>query len=218
MTEYLSAPAAVSPASANYETKKAAHSAFDNIQGQIFGIIMTSFGISILHAAGLITGQAAGLAFVISYATGIHFGILFFVINLPFYVLAITRIGWRFTVRSLIAVTCISILSGFFPSVVGYSVLQPHVAAVLAGFCTGIGVIGLFRHGSSGGGVGILAHYLQETTGLRAGWIQATVDVGVFGAAVFVLDSKAFLASVLGAMVLNAFVAFNHRTDWYVAR
>ncbi|WP_431855492.1 YitT family protein [Azospirillum sp.] len=184
----------------------------------MFGIIMTSFGISMLRAAGLITGQAAGLAFVISYATGLNFGLVFFLVNLPFYGLAITRIGWRFTVRSLVAVTSISVLSNLFPGVVGYSVLQPHVAAVLAGFCIGIGVIGLFRHGSSGGGVGILAYYIQEKTGFRAGWLQAAFDVVIFSMAAFVIDSNAVLASILGAAVLNAFVAFNHRTDWYVAR
>ncbi|HYH36896.1 MAG TPA: YitT family protein [Azospirillum sp.] len=197
---------------------RAAHSAFDNAQGQLFGIIMTSFGISMLRAAGLITGQAAGLAFVISYATGFNFGLVFFLVNLPFYGLAITRIGWRFTVRSLVAVTSISVLSNLFPTVIGYSALQPHVAAVLAGFCIGIGVIGLFRHGSSGGGVGILAYYIQEKTGFRAGWLQAAFDVVIFSMAAFVIDGNAVLASILGAAVLNAFVAFNHRTDWYVAR
>lgn len=196
----------------------ASHSAFDNAQGQLFGIIMTAFGISMLRAAGLITGQAAGLAFVISYATGFNFGLVFFVVNLPFYALAITRIGWRFTVRSLVAVTGISVLSTLFPGVIGYSVLQPHVAAVLAGFCIGIGVIGLFRHGASGGGVGILAYYIQEKTGFRAGWLQAMFDVVIFALAAFVIDAHAVLASLLGAAVLNAFVAFNHRTDWYVAR
>lgn len=204
--------------SATNGTRKAAHSAFDNAQGQLFGIIMTSFGISMLHAAGLITGQAAGLAFVISYATGMNFGLVFFLVNLPFYALAIARIGWRFTVRSLVAVTGISLLSSFLPTVLSYSVIEPHVAAVLAGFCIGIGVIGLFRHGASGGGVGILAYYIQEKTGFRAGWLQAMFDLVIFSFALFVIDEGALLASVLGAAVLNAFVAFNHRADWYVAR
>ena len=179
---------------------------------------MTAFGISILHAAGLITGQAAGLSFVIAYATGLDFGPVFFVVNLPFYALALARIGWRFTARSLLAVTGISVLTTLAPQAVHYDVLHPYAAAVLAGFCIGIGVIGLFRHGSSGGGVGILAYYIQEKTGFRAGWLQAMFDVVIFSMAAFVIDGKAVLASILGAAVLNAFIAINHRTDWYVAR
>ncbi len=209
---------AVNTAAATNEAKRASHSAFDNAQGQLFGIIMTAFGISILHAAGLITGQAAGLSFVIAYATGLDFGPVFFVVNLPFYALALARIGWRFTAKSLLAVTSISVLTTLAPQAIRYDVLHPYVAAVLAGFCIGIGVIGLFRHGSSGGGVGILAFYIQEKTGFRAGWLQAMFDVVIFSMAVFVIDGKAVLASMLGAAVLNAFVAFNHRTDWYVAR
>lgn len=218
MAAEFSETISASPEKATFGIQKPAHSAFDNAQGQLFGIIMTSFGISILQAAGLITGQAAGLAFVISYATGVKFGVLFFLINLPFYLLAIARIGWKFTARSLIAVTGVSVLSSLFPSVIGYRLLEPHVAAVLAGFCIGIGVIGLFRHGSSGGGVGILAYYVQEKTGFRAGWLQALFDLVIFSAAAFVLDLQALIASMIGAAVLNAFVAFNHRADWYVAR
>ncbi|MBP2300986.1 uncharacterized membrane-anchored protein YitT (DUF2179 family) [Azospirillum picis] len=179
---------------------------------------MTSFGIAILHAAGLVTGQAAGLAFVLSYATGADFGILFFLVNLPFYFLALARIGVRFTIKSLIAVSGISVLASLLPQMMSFNAINPFVAAVLAGFCVGIGVIALFRHGSSGGGVGILAFYIQQKTGFRAGWLQALVDLAVFSAAAFVLDSQALAASALGAAVLNAFVAFNHRADWYVAR
>lgn len=218
MTKASAVSVSVNSQGATKMTGTASHSAFDNAQGQLFGIIMTAFGISLLHAAGLITGQAAGLSFVISYATGADFGLVFFLVNLPFYALAVARIGWRFAARSLVAVTAISLLTGAFPRVVSFSTLEPHVAAVLAGFCIGIGVIGLFRHGSSGGGVGILAYYIQEKTGFRAGWIQAMFDVVIFALAVFVIDGKAVLASMLGAAVLNAFVSFNHRADWYVAR
>ncbi|WP_199902154.1 YitT family protein, partial [Azospirillum sp. B506] len=128
-----------SSASVTYERPRAAHSVFDNLQGQLFGIVMTSFGIAILHAAGLVTGQAAGLAFVISYATGVDFGTLFFLVNLPFYFLALARIGVGFTIKSLIAVTGIAVLSGLFPSLMSFSAINPFVAAVLAGFCVEIG-------------------------------------------------------------------------------
>ena len=34
------------------------HTRLDNVQGLAFGIVMTAFGLSMLQAAGLITGQA----------------------------------------------------------------------------------------------------------------------------------------------------------------
>ncbi len=46
----------------------------DDAQGITFGAIMASFGIVILTHLGFVTGQTAGLAVLISYATGWSFG------------------------------------------------------------------------------------------------------------------------------------------------
>src|SRR3989475_4336324 len=50
--------------------------------------------------AGLLTGSTAGLAFVLHYATGWPFGLVFFAINIPFYWFAWTRVGRTFTVKT----------------------------------------------------------------------------------------------------------------------
>lgn len=196
----------------------AAHSRFDNIQGLAFGVVMISFGISLLHAMGLITGQAAGVAFLISYATDADFSLVFLLVNIPFYVLAVLRLDRGFTLRSIVCVTAISGLAGLAPRLFAYDHVEPYSGAVVAGFCIGIGLIGLFRHGASGGGVGILAYYVQEKTGFRAGWLQLSLDAVIFSTAFLVLDGWAVLHSLVGALALNLLVAFNHRRDWYVAR
>ena len=50
---------------------------------------------------GLLTGGTAGVAFLIHYATGWNFGLVFFAINLPFYGLAWKRMGKRFTLQDV---------------------------------------------------------------------------------------------------------------------
>lgn len=194
------------------------HNLIDNIQGQIFGIIIISFGMSILHSLGLITGQTAGLAFLITYATGISFGIVFFLINIPFYLLAAMRLGFAFTINTLMAVTLISIFTGLLPSFISYNYFNPLVGSVLAGLCIGIGLLGLFRHKSSCGGIGILAIYIQEKTGLKAGWFQLAFDLVLFSSSLFFLKPQLVLYSLIGAAVLNFLVAWNHRKEWYVAK
>ncbi|MDD3443958.1 MAG: YitT family protein [Zavarzinia sp.] len=198
--------------------RAAAHSRFDNIQGLAFGVIMISFGISLLHAMGLITGQAAGIAFLISYATGADFALVFLLVNVPFYILAVMRLDRGFTLRSLVCVTAISGLAGLAPRLFRYEHVEPFSGAIVAGLCIGIGLIGLFRHGASGGGVGILAYYIQEKTGFRAGWLQLALDAVIFAVAFLLLDWFAVVTSMVGALALNLLVAFNHRRDWYVAR
>lgn len=194
------------------------HNLIDNIQGQIFGIIIISFGMSILHSLGLITGQTAGLAFLITYATGTSFGIVFFLINIPFYLLAAMRLGFAFTINTLMAVTLISIFTGLLPSFISYNYFNPLIGSVLAGLCIGIGLLGLFRHKSSCGGIGILAIYIQEKTGLKAGWFQLAFDLVLFSSSLFFLKPQLVLYSLIGAAVLNFLVAWNHRKEWYVAK
>lgn len=194
------------------------HNLIDNIQGQIFGIIIISFGMSILHSLGLITGQTAGLAFLITYATGTSFGIVFFLINIPFYLLAAMRLGFAFTINTLMAVTLISFFTGLLPSFISYNYFNPLVGSVLAGLCIGIGLLGLFRHKSSCGGIGILAIYIQEKTGLKAGWFQLAFDLVLFSSSLFFLKPQLVLYSLTGAAVLNFLVAWNHRKEWYVAK
>jgi len=119
------------------------HNWIDNLQGQLFGVVMIAFGMSMLHSLGLIIGQVAGVAFLVSYATGVSFGTAFALINLPFYLLAALRMGAAFTWRTLAAVTAVSVLTNIAGNYISYSHLDPLVGAVLAGLCVGIGLIGL---------------------------------------------------------------------------
>ena len=57
------------------------------------GVLLISVGVAFFTSAGLLTGGTAGLAFLLHYGTGISFGKLFFVINLPFYWLALRTVG-----------------------------------------------------------------------------------------------------------------------------
>ncbi|MBE2277668.1 MAG: YitT family protein [Rhodobacteraceae bacterium] len=198
-------------------TDPARHTAFEDLQGLIFGTLMCALGLQFLTFAGFITGQTAGLALVISYATGWGFGPVFFVVNLPFYWLGLRRIGLGFTVKSLIAVTLLSVMVQALPMLMGFSTLNPLLAGVLFGFVTGAGLLALFRHGSSLGGIGIVALMVQDRTGFRAGWLQMGFDAVLFAAALIWLPWERVLWSVPGVVILNLVLAINHRRDRYIA-
>lgn len=198
-------------------TDPARHSAPEDAQGLIFGTLMCALGLQFLGHAGLITGQTAGLALVISYATGWGFGPVFFVVNLPFYWLGYRRIGLRFTVKSLIAVSLLSVMAQVMPQYLSFAVLHPLLAGVLFGFTTGAGLLALFRHGASLGGIGIVALMVQDRTGFRAGWLQMGFDAVLFALAFLWIPAERVLWSLPGVVILNLVLAINHRRDRYVA-
>jgi uncharacterized membrane-anchored protein YitT (DUF2179 family) len=193
------------------------HSLIEDAQGIAYGATMAAFGIVILTHLGLITGQTAGLAVLISYATGYGFGPVFFAVNLPFYVVGYLRMGWLFTLKTFFAVALLSALSLWLPGQVSFATLNHWVGAVLFGFLSGSALLALFRHGASLGGVGIVALMLQDRLGWRAGWVQLGFDAVLFAAAFAVIEARLVLISASGALVVNLVIAINHRRDRYVA-
>lgn len=192
------------------------HSLIEDAQGLVFGATMASFGILILTHLGFVTGQTAGAAVLISYATGWGFGPVFFVINLPFYWLGYKRMGLRFTIKTFIAVGLLSVLTVLMPGWISFAHLAPGMGAVLFGFISGAALMALFRHGASLGGIGIVALYLQDKTGFRAGYTQLIFDVFLFAIALTLRAPVTVAWSFLGALVLNLVIAINHRKDRYI--
>lgn len=193
------------------------HTRMEDAQGLIFGTAMCAFGIIILTSAGLVTGQTAGAAVLIAFVTGWEFGIVFFAINIPFYWLAWRSIGAEFTCKTFIAVALISGISLLISDFVAVSVIHPAAAAVLFGMVSGAGLLAIFRHKASLGGVGIVAFGLQDRLGWRAGWVQLGFDLVLFGLALLVLEPSLVAWSLLGAVMLNAIIGINHRRDHYIA-
>ncbi|MDO9192614.1 MAG: YitT family protein, partial [Undibacterium sp.] len=181
------------------------------------GTLFVSLGVAMFNQAGLLTGGTAGLSFLIHYSTGLSFGLVFFVINLPFYWLAWRRMGWRFTLKTFCSVALVSLMSSLHPKLLQLSALTPFYVAVIGGLLMGVGFIVLFRHQASLGGINILVLYLQDKYGFRAGKLQMGMDVLIVMMSLFVVSPMALLASIFGAVMLNLAIALNHRPGRYMA-
>ena len=191
------------------------HRLYEDALAILLGTLMVSIGIALFAEATIMTGGAAGLALLLQYATGLDFGLLFFAVNLPFYWLAFRRMGLAFTLRTFVAVGLVSLLVQATPLWLDIGTVQPVYAALAGGSAMGLGLLAMARHRTAIGGVNILALYLQERRGWRAGWVQLGIDAAIFAGAVFVLPLDRLAISLLGTLVLNAVLGMNHKPGRY---
>jgi uncharacterized membrane-anchored protein YitT (DUF2179 family) len=191
------------------------HSFHEDVLAMLLGTLFVAFGVVIYSKAVLLIGGMAGMALLVQYLTGTNFWVAFSLINLPFYFLALKRMGWRFTVRTFLAVSLVSLLSRLTELWVGFSRLDPAFAAIIGGGLCGTGMLMLFRHHTGLGGTNILAIFLQEAWSIRAGYFQLAIDLAILGAALFVLTPDNLLLSILGATVVNVIIGMNHKPGRY---
>jgi len=192
-----------------------AHRPYEDVLALLLGTMVVSLGVTLYSESILVTGSTAGAALLIEHATGLSFGVIFFVINLPFYWLALKRMGKAFTIKTFIAVGLVSAFSKLTPMLVVFDTLNPIYAAIAGGALMGIGLLMLFRHRAGLGGVNILALYLQENFNIRAGYFQLAVDMVILVCAFLTLPFDKVLLSILGAVILNLIIALNHRPGRY---
>lgn len=193
------------------------HLLHEDVLAILLGTLMVSIGIVLFAKATIMTGGAAGLALLLQYATGLDFGLLFSAVNLPFYWLAFRRMGLGFTLRTFVAVGLVSLLVWATPNWLDIATVTPFYAALAGGAAMGLGLLALARHRTAIGGVNILALYLQERHGWRAGWTQLAVDAAIFLAALLVLPPDKLAISLVGTLVLNAVLGMNHKPGRYRA-
>ncbi len=192
------------------------HRHHEDLMALLLGTLFVALGVTLYGQALLLTGSTAGMAFLLQYASGWPFGVGFFLINLPFYWLAIRRLGWSFTLRTFAAIVLVSLFSELTGRWIQIEAVAPLYAALMGGGLIGIGMLVLFRHRASLGGVNILVLYLQDRYGWRAGYLQLGIDGAIMLLALVWLPADRVGLSVLGAVALNMIIALNHKPGRYL--
>lgn len=192
------------------------HTLLEDVQAIFTAACFVSLGLRFISHAGLLTGGTSGVALLLARVTPLTFGQLFVLLNVPFFWLGIRQMGWRFTVKTFASILLVSAGADWLQLVIRLEWIHPLYAAVLGGFLMGIGLLILFRHQACLGGLNILAIWLQERKGVRAGVFQMVVDSLVVLASLFVVSPAVIALSVVGAVALNVVLAVNHRPGRYL--
>lgn len=192
------------------------HSRSEDVAAVLIGALLASFGLYLLESAGAVTGGTPGLGLLVAEVTSLPFALAYVAVNVPFVVLAVVRRGWRFTFRSATAVALLAGFSSLHPLALAVEDVAPLYAALLGNLLAGVGLIVLFRHGSSLGGFAVVALECQDRLGWRAGYVQLGCDALVLLLSAAVIPWPILLLSAAGAVVLNLVLAVNHRPGRYL--
>lgn len=205
------------PIGDSLESIRVPHTLVEDVLGYVTSVVITSLGLYLIKSVGAVTGGTAGLSLLVSYWTGMPFELLFVLVNLPFFALSLSKKGLGFTVRSIICVVATSALTRVHHTLLDIKDLDTVYGVLAGNLLVGLGLLVIFRHGASLGGFNVLALIMQERLNLRAGYVQMTLDVGVILLALLAVSPLTVLLSAAGAIVLNIFLAFNHRPGRYLA-
>lgn len=192
------------------------HTLFEDAQAIVTACAFFSLGLALLGNAGLLMGGTPGIALLVSRVTGFPFGPVYVLVNLPFFFLGVRVLGWRFTLKTFAAIGLLAFATDRLPVLLQLGRVDPVYAALMGGALAGVGLLMLFRHEASLGGLNILAIYLQKRFGVRAGVFQLTVDACIVVASFFVVSLTTLALSVAGAVALNLVLAVNHRPGRYM--
>jgi uncharacterized membrane-anchored protein YitT (DUF2179 family) len=201
-------------------TKPAAtvpHSLLEDGLALTMGTLVISFGLLLLKQAHAVTGGISGIAFLVHYATDLRFGVALFLLNLPFYYFGWKRMGKIFVLKTFCSVGLLSLFVEINSAFITIQHVDPVYAATLGNIFIGLGFVILFRHGASLGGVNILALYLQDRYGIRAGKFQMGVDTCIVIASLSIVPLPTLLISIAGAFLINLIISMNHRPNRYLA-
>ena len=135
--------------------------------GNVFKILIGSFIFAVgiqwfYHPAALVSGGVTGIAMIINYMTGAPVGIMLLILNIPLFVVALRRYGWRFLAGSLLGTLCSSVAIDLLSIVNVNITTEPLLAAVYGGILDGLGLGIVYSAGATTGGTDVVAKLIRE--------------------------------------------------------
>ncbi|MFG6495289.1 YitT family protein [Fictibacillus sp. UD] len=178
------------------------HIKFQKIILILSGLFLTAIGIKLLTLHALTFGGTAGIATLGSFMTSWSWGILFLIVNLPFFILSIKKLGWTFSLSTFLCILLISAISDMMDYLT-LPLISPIAASLIAGTLIGIGVSFVLNSGASLGGIHILALYLEQKSDINRGVSLFVTDFIIVSSAVVMFGFKNALISIIAIAIAS---------------
>ena len=179
----------------------------------ILGAFLYAVGVNLFVVpSGLYNGGLMGICQVIRTLLADLFhldfgsfdiaGIIYYIMNIPIFIVAFKQIGRKFFVKTLISVTASTLFMSFIP--VGAVVDDVMASAMVGGIVSGAGVGIMLRMGASGGGMDVIGVLLTKwKRDFSVGKVTLFVNMALYGTCLFLFDVDVVLYSVIYAAVYS---------------
>jgi uncharacterized membrane-anchored protein YitT (DUF2179 family) len=178
----------------------------------LLGLFITALGIKLLSESMLTFGGTAGIATIFTYITTLSWGLLFFIVNVPFFFISFLLLGKWFTLSSLMSIVGISVIRDSLDLLTPTFQVSPIFATVLAGIFIGVGVTFVLNNGSSLGGIHILALYLDKKLNMNRGYVIFLGDSLIILVAVFIVGWQSAVYSIF-SIVIASYIIGRYKTS-----
>ena len=136
-----------------------------------------------------------------------YMGIIYFLINLPFFLMAYKVMGRKFCLTTLISIA----MASFFLSVIpvpSVPIVEDRIlASVVGGLGSGFGAGLVLRAGSSQGGQDLIGVCLAKThPDFKVGAIGIVISVCIYSICLFIYDIQTVLYSIIFAVVTGLLI------------
>ncbi len=177
----------------------------------VFCAFLYAAGINLFVVpSGLYTGGVMGLCQVIRTVLADNFqisfqafdiaGAIYYVINIPIFIIAFTKLGRRFFVKTLVTVTSMTVFLSVIP--VHVIVNDAMASCIVGGLISGTGIGITLRMGSSSGGMDVVGVLLTRwKRDFSVGKVNLFVNLALYGICLSLFDVEIVVYSVIYASV-----------------
>jgi uncharacterized membrane-anchored protein YitT (DUF2179 family) len=144
----------------------------------------------------IIDGGIIGISLLTNNLTGMNFGILIFIFNIPFLIAGYKFIGKSFVLASLFSIVALAVIEPALHSILP-ATDEPLLATVFGGLILGIGVGIVIRNGGALDGTEILGILLSRKLPFSVGEFVMFINIFIFGWAGFVLGWEQAMLSII---------------------
>ncbi len=170
------------------------------------GAFLMSMGMNLfLLPHKLTTGGASGIATVIYYLFHIPAGIVILIINIPLFIISLTKLGLKFSIKTIVSTILYSVFVDIFTfnSLVANTNIDLFTACIFGGAIVGVGLSLTFKAGASSGGSDLLAQIIYRFTSIQSiSQILLVIEVIIISSVIFVFkDVNLGLYSILSMFI-----------------